>query len=107
MAAVAQSPEFTRATDDSRKLQAKPSNDELLQLYAYFKQGTQDPPISSAPQPSVWDLKGKAKQKAWQKIVDEGVTPEEAQAKYVELVESLKEKYGYDADKVPEPVGGS
>ncbi len=53
------------------------------------------------------NFKGKTKQKAWQKIVDEGVSPEDAQDKYVELVEALKLKYGFDADKVPEAVGSS
>ncbi|KAG9994830.1 hypothetical protein KCU78_g18240, partial [Aureobasidium melanogenum] len=38
---------------------------------------------------------GKAKRNAWQKLVDEGVTPEDAQKKYVALVESLKKKHGY------------
>lgn len=50
---------------------------------------------------------GKTKHKAWKKIDDEGVTAEEAQKQYVELVEKLKDKYGYDADKEPEPVGAS
>jgi diazepam-binding inhibitor (GABA receptor modulating acyl-CoA-binding protein) len=50
---------------------------------------------------------GKAKRRAWQKIVDEGLTVDEAQQKYVKLVEELKEKYGYDANKVAETVGGS
>jgi diazepam-binding inhibitor (GABA receptor modulating acyl-CoA-binding protein) len=50
---------------------------------------------------------GKAKKKAWQKLVDEGLTQEQAQEKYVTLVESLKEKYGYDASKEPEAVGSS
>ncbi len=50
---------------------------------------------------------GKAKKRAWQKIVDEGVTPEEAQKRYVELVEKLKSAYGYDSKKEPEAVGGS
>lgn len=50
---------------------------------------------------------GKAKRKAWQKIVDEGVTPQEAQKRYVALVEKLKEKHGYDPNKVPEAVGSS
>ena len=49
---------------------------------------------------------GKTKHKAWAKINDEGVSPEEAQEQYVQLVEKLKGKYGYDADKAPEPVGG-
>jgi diazepam-binding inhibitor (GABA receptor modulating acyl-CoA-binding protein) len=50
---------------------------------------------------------GKAKKKAWQKFVDEGLTVEQAQEKYVALVETMKEKYGYDAAKEPEAVGGS
>ncbi|KEQ67597.1 acyl-CoA-binding protein [Aureobasidium melanogenum CBS 110374] len=92
---VAQTAEFKKAVEDSRKLQAKPSDDELLQLYGLFKQGTQDPPIESSDKPGMFDLKGKAKRNAWQKLVDEGVTPEEAQKKYVALVESLKKKHGY------------
>ena len=51
--------------------------------------------------------KGKAKKRAWQKIVDEGITSDEAKERYVALVESMKKKYGYDADKVPEAVGGA
>lgn len=37
----------------------------------------------------------KAKRSAWQKIVDEGVTPEDAQKRYVTLMASLKDKYGF------------
>ena len=55
----------------------------------------------------LFDNQGKAKKRAWQKVVDEGTTPTAAEAKYVELVESLKSKYGYDANKKPEAVGGS
>lgn len=50
-------------------------------------------------------MQGKAKQSAWQKVVDDNLTPEQAQEKYVALVNSLKEKYGYDANKEPEAVG--
>jgi len=42
-------------------------------------------------------LQGKAKKRAWQKVVDEGVTPEAAQQKYVELVAQLKGKLGFNA----------
>jgi diazepam-binding inhibitor (GABA receptor modulating acyl-CoA-binding protein) len=55
----------------------------------------------------MFDLKAKAKKKAWQKIVDEGCTPEEAQTKYVALIEEMKTKYGFDASKAPEEVGGT
>ncbi|KAI4728372.1 hypothetical protein E4T49_03709 [Aureobasidium sp. EXF-10728] len=120
---VAQTAEFKKAVEDSRKLKAKPSDDELLQLYGLFKQGTQDPPIESSDKPGMFDLKvntptfvytrqssafqaeliadmfllqqGKAKRNAWQKLVDEGVSPQDAQKKYVALVESLKKKHGY------------
>lgn len=76
-------------------------------MYAYYKQALQDPPIEKAETPGMFDLKAKAKKKAWQTIVDEGVTPEEAQTKYVELIESMKERYGFDEFKEPESVGGS
>ncbi|KAI5199372.1 hypothetical protein AUEXF2481DRAFT_4656 [Aureobasidium subglaciale EXF-2481] len=92
---AAQTAEFKKAVEDSRKLKAKPSDDELLQLYGLFKQGTQDPPIESSDKPGMFDLKGKAKRNAWQKLVDEKVSPEDAQKKYVALVESLKTKHGY------------
>jgi len=48
---------------------------------------------------------GKAKKKAWQKVVDDGVNPKQAEQKYVALVNELKDKYGYDPKKSPEAVG--
>jgi diazepam-binding inhibitor (GABA receptor modulating acyl-CoA-binding protein) len=35
--------------------------------------------------------------RAWKSVADTGITPEEAQTKYIELVEELKVKYGFDA----------
>jgi diazepam-binding inhibitor (GABA receptor modulating acyl-CoA-binding protein) len=49
--------------------------------------------------------KGKAKKNSWQKLVDEGVTAELAQERYIALVEKLKDAYGYDPNKEPEAVG--
>ena len=49
----------------------------------------------------------KYKYQAWQKLVDEGVSASDAQERYVKLVESLKEKYGYDENKEPEAVKSS
>ncbi|KAF2484896.1 acyl-CoA-binding protein [Neohortaea acidophila] len=91
-----QSAEFKKAVEESRKLKAKPSDDELLQLYGLFKQGSQDPPFEDSPNPGMFDLKGKAKKGAWKKIHDEGVSAEDAQKRYVELVEKLKEKHGFE-----------
>ncbi|KAL6353227.1 hypothetical protein LRP88_13717 [Fusarium phalaenopsidis] len=85
--AAPQSDAFKKAIEDSKKLTSKPGPDELLQLYALYK--------------------GKAKHNAWKKVVDDSVTPDAAQEQYVKLVEELKEKYGYDENKVPEAVGGN
>ena len=43
--------------------------------------------------------------KAWQKAVDDGITVEQAQEKYVAKVEEMKTTYGFDANKQPEAVG--
>jgi len=59
------SAEFQAAAEASRQLEAKPSDDELLQLYALYKQALQDPPIEKAENPGMFDLKGKAKKRAW------------------------------------------
>lgn len=75
-------------------------------MYALYKQATQEPPIEKAEAPGTFDFKGKAKKAAWQKVVDAGVTPEQAQEQYVALIEKLKVEYGFDASKVPESVGG-
>ncbi|KAL8382832.1 hypothetical protein RB595_006554 [Gaeumannomyces hyphopodioides] len=99
-----QSDAFKKAIVDSKKLVSKPSNEELLELYALFKIGNGDD-IASAPAPGMFDIKGKAKKNAWQKAVDDGNTPESAQEKYVALVEKLKTSCGYDENKVPETVG--
>ncbi|KAK3116744.1 acyl-CoA-binding protein (ACBP)/diazepam binding inhibitor (DBI)/endozepine (EP) [Teratosphaeriaceae sp. CCFEE 6253] len=93
--APAQTADFKKAVVDSRKLKAKPSDDELLKLYGLFKQGTQDPPFEATKAPGMFELKEKAKRSAWEKLVKEGVTAPDAQKKYVALVKSLKEKHGY------------
>ncbi|KAF8196787.1 acyl CoA binding protein [Mycena galopus ATCC 62051] len=93
-----QSEAFQKAVADSRKLTSTPSNDVLLDLYGLYKVGCGED-ISQSEVSGMFDLKGKAKRHAWQKYVDEGNTPEQAQEKYVALVEKLKVSCGYDANK--------
>ncbi|PQE31207.1 acyl binding protein [Rutstroemia sp. NJR-2017a WRK4] len=95
---------FQTAVLDSKKLTSKPSNDDLLELYALYKIANGEK-IDDSEQPGMFDLKGKAKRKAWQAKVDEGLTVDEAKTKYVEKVEALKQSLGYDANKAPEEVG--
>lgn len=42
-------------------------------------------------------VQGKAKYNAWKAEVEAGTTPEEAQKKYVDFVEELKSKLGFNA----------
>jgi diazepam-binding inhibitor (GABA receptor modulator, acyl-CoA-binding protein) len=88
-------------------------------MYALFKVANGED-ITKAPAPGMFDLKvsspffvssslthyfqGKAKQKAWQKEVDAKTSGPDAEARYVKLVGELKEKYGYDPSKEPEPL---
>ncbi|XXG98214.1 endocytosis defective- protein [Hypoxylon texense] len=96
-------PAFTKAQEESKKLTSKPSNEELLELYGLFKVGNGED-FSKAEKPGMFDLKGKYKYQAWKDLVEEGVTPEAAQERYVKKVEELKNKYGFDANKEPEAV---
>ncbi|KXS98981.1 hypothetical protein AC578_4997 [Pseudocercospora eumusae] len=89
---VAESPEFKKAVEDSRKLKSKPNNDQLLELYAYFKEGRKE----KAEEAGMFDLKGKAKYKAWKEVNEKNLSAEEAQKHYVELVEKLKNELGYE-----------
>ncbi|OTB06526.1 hypothetical protein M426DRAFT_318928 [Hypoxylon sp. CI-4A] len=97
------SPAFSKAQEDSKKLTSKPGNDDLLELYGLFKVGNGED-FSKAEKPGMFDLKSKYKYQAWQKLVDEGVTPEAAQERYVKKVEELKQSHGFDENKVPEAV---
>ncbi|KAJ3465748.1 hypothetical protein MRS44_006406 [Fusarium solani] len=105
--AAPQSDAFKKAIEDSKKLTSKPGPDELLQLYALYKVGTAPLRPPQHRQKANTLLQGKAKYNAWKKVVDDSVTPDAAQEQYVKLVEELKEKYGYDENKVPEAVGGN
>ncbi|KAK4462278.1 acyl-CoA-binding protein [Cladorrhinum samala] len=112
------SPAFQTAVADSKKLTSKPSNDDLLEIYALFKVANGED-FSKATAPGMIyheanshlffpRLQAKAKYNAWKKVaLEDGLTAEEAQDKYVKKIEEMKEKYGYDANKEPEAVGGN
>lgn len=82
--------DFEKAAADVKSLPSKPSDDELLTLYGFYKQATEgDAQDSQAP--SFWDLKGKAKFGAWKK--NAGMSKDDAMRKYIETVNALKAKY--------------
>jgi len=66
-------------------LAEKPDNDTLLELYAWYKQGTQGD--CSGERPGFFDFVGQAKHDAWEKL--SGSSHEEAQQAYIDRVEEL------------------
>lgn len=79
--------EFAKATEDSKTLSEKPSNDTLLQLYSLFKQAT-DGDIMTEPPSNPFDFVAKAKYEAWSGL--KGKSKETAMQEYVGLVNKLK-----------------
>ncbi|KAJ8123836.1 hypothetical protein ONZ43_g303 [Nemania bipapillata] len=110
-AAFAANPAFEQAAErESKQLLKKPDSSELLKLYGLFKVGCDEDVTeyqSGKKAPGMFDIKGKTKLGAWESTLEEGLTPEEAQARYIAFVEELKVKYGFDANKEPEVVGNS
>lgn len=68
----------------------KMSDDELLQVYSLFKQGTVGD--NKTDKPGMLDFKGKAKWEAWNKL--SGKSKDDAQKEYVALAKDLLNKYG-------------
>ena len=79
---------FETATQEAQQLSKRPSDQVLLQLYAYYKQATVGD--VQGKRPGFLDMAGRYKYDAWAKI--KGMTQEEAMQAYIDLVEELKSK---------------
>ncbi|MDE0854651.1 MAG: acyl-CoA-binding protein [Nevskia sp.] len=77
--------QFAQALKDVKTLTKRPGNDDMLALYALFKQGSQGD-VSGA-RPGMLDMVGRAKYDAWAKI--KGTSKDEAIKKYVDKVAAL------------------
>ena len=80
---------FQRAQDEVQRLPKRPSNNELLDLYALFKQATVGD--VQGKRPGMLDIKGRAKYDAWAKR--KGTGQDQARQTYIDLVEQLKTRY--------------
>ena len=78
--------DFNSAVAQSKELPSRPSNEDLLQLYALFKQAT-DGDVTG-DRPGGFDFKAIAKFDAWSE--KKRTTKEAAMQQYVSLVERLK-----------------
>lgn len=77
--------QFDDAIVAAQNLPQRPSNDDMLQLYALYKQATKGD-VEGA-RPGFTDFVGRAKYDAWAKL--KGHSDEEAMAGYVALVTKL------------------
>ena len=80
---------FESKTLEIKNIKKKPSNDQLLQLYGYYKQSTIGD--CDIPQPSgFFNMKEKEKFKAWNK--HKGMSKIDAMQNYITVVNSILEK---------------
>jgi diazepam-binding inhibitor (GABA receptor modulating acyl-CoA-binding protein) len=82
--------DFAAAQDRVKKLARTPSNDELLELYSLYKQGSTGDVQGSRP--GMLDFKGRAKYDAW--ATRKGMSKDNAMSAYVALVGKLASRYG-------------
>uniref|UniRef100_A0AC34R296 ACB domain-containing protein n=1 Tax=Panagrolaimus sp. JU765 TaxID=591449 RepID=A0AC34R296_9BILA len=81
---------FTAAQGEVKKLKEEPDNMVKLKLYALFKQATSGD--VSGSQPSKLNFIERAKYDAWAAV--KGISNEEAQKQYIDLVNKLKAEDG-------------
>ncbi|QNL20852.1 acyl-CoA-binding protein [Hyphobacterium sp. CCMP332] len=77
---------FEEAQEKVKTLSSKPDNDQLLKLYALYKQGSSGDNLGAAPE-NAFDFVAKAKHEAWAAL--RGKTMEDAQNEYISYVEKL------------------
>ena len=81
--------DFQSALAKSKEFTKRPSNEELLDLYALFKQATEDD--ASGDRPGGFDFKAIAKFDAW--ASRKGMAKDQAMREYVDLVAKLEQSY--------------
>lgn len=77
--------QFEQAQLDVKTLTKRPSDTQLLDLYAFFKQATDGDNKTSKP--GMFDIKGQFKWNAWKDKA--GLSKDEAKQKYIDLVNEL------------------
>jgi acyl-CoA-binding protein len=81
---------FQAATARSKEFTKRPSNEELLQLYALYKQSMDGDAVGDRP--GGFDFKAIAQFDAWEEL--KGKSKDDAMNEYISLVDNLHQKYG-------------
>lgn len=79
--------QFKQAQKNVETLTTRPSNEDLLALYAFYKQSNEGD--IEGKRPGFTDLKGRAKYDAWAQL--KGTDGESAMRAYIDKVNSLLE----------------
>ncbi|XP_054670891.1 acyl-CoA-binding domain-containing protein 7 [Grus americana] len=82
--------DFDGAAEDVKKLKTRPTDEELKELYGFYKQATVGDINIECP--GMLDLKGKAKWEAWN--LKKGLSKEDAMNAYISKAKAMVEKYG-------------
>ena len=77
---------FEAAAKDSKNLKTRPSDEDMLRLYACYKQASVGD--VSGDRPGAFDFVNRAKYDAWARL--KGTETDKAMKSYVDLVERLK-----------------
>jgi diazepam-binding inhibitor (GABA receptor modulator, acyl-CoA-binding protein) len=81
--------QFESAVARSKELPKRPSNEELLQLYAFYKQASEGD--VTGERPGGFDFKAIAKHDAWAE--QKGKTKDQAMKEYISLVGKLQQDH--------------
>jgi len=81
---------FETAVADVKTLTKRPDDEDMLRLYAHYKQATAGD--VSGERPGAFSFAERAKYDAWAKL--KGTDSTKAMEGYVKLVERLKKTYG-------------
>jgi acyl-CoA-binding protein len=82
--------QFAEAARRVEGLGQRPSNNDLLALYGFYKQATEGD--VTGERPGMFDMKGRAKHDAW--ASRRGVSKDDAMKKYIALVDELEKAQG-------------
>lgn len=88
--AVTSDKKFEAAARDVQKLTKRPDDEDMLRVYALYKQGTEGD--VKGDRPGALALKDRAKFDAWARV--KGTDSTKAREQYIKLVERLKKTYG-------------
>ena len=80
---------FEERAKQANELPSKPDTDELLKLYALYKQATVGD--NNKEKPGIFNMKDRYKWDSWEEL--KGKSKEDAEKEYIEFVEELQQKY--------------